>query len=487
MRVCGFRRHAWMKRAARLAGAALVGCATLAAQNFMLNPLTTAGVDQNGFRIYSFSAYTSYSTVDGRWNQFLESLAAPAVLNLPSHTTFSGVTGSVGYHSGREEKWSFSAIYSPSYSYSTYGVNYGAWNHVLALNWQMKLKPQWQLSVSGSGIVGNFQQLLFSPTGSQSLASLASTAQGLASAILTGQSSDPTVSAASGAAATVSAQQQLFYGDRMFSASLAASLAYAYSPRFSLGFSASGNRMQHLNDTSVPAGQNYYLISQATNAEAAMSLSYMLTPRTSIMGSASYGRAFSALDRAQYASSEVRMGHALTARWFARIGAGAGYIMPVGYSSAGIHGVQWEGSGGLGYRGGGHVIVASAQRSVADFYGLGANATLTASLGWGWRPNGASWSIQAGGGESKLLGSQIEALGLGNNGFLANAGVYWSLHHRAAVGLQYAFASYSGIFPVPGASGPGQPLRYVQHSVRLNIGWGMTPAMGQAGAAAVAP
>ena len=146
------------------------------------------------------------------------------------------------------------------------------------------------------------------------------------------------------------------------------------------------------------------------------------------------------------------MGHALTARWFARIGAGAGCVLPVGYSSAGIHGVQWEGSGGLGYRGGGHVIVASAQRSVADFYGLGANATLTASLGWGWRPNGASWSIQAGGGESKLLGSQIEALGLGNNGFLANAGVYWSLHHRAAVGCNTPLLLFGNL---PGSGGFG--------------------------------
>jgi len=43
------------------------------------------------------------------------------------------------------------------------------------------------------------------------------------------------------------------------------------------------------------------------------------------------------------------------------------------------------------------------------------------------------------------------------------------------VGLQYAFAYYSGIFPIPGASGPGESLRYAQHSVRLNIGWGMAP------------
>jgi hypothetical protein len=485
MKLGSFKRHAWMERAARLAGAAILGCATLAAQNFMLNPLTTAGVQQDGFRIYNFSAYTSYSTVDPRWNQFLESLSAPAVLNLPSHTTFSGFTGSVGFHSGREDKWSFSAIYSPSYSYSENGVNYGSWTHVLALNWQVKLKPQWELSVSGSGITGNFQQLLFSPNGSQSLASLANTAQGLASTVLTGQSSDPGVAAASAASATVSAQQQLFYGDRMVSAVLQVGLTYAYSTRFSVGISASGNRMQHLVDNSVPAGQNYYLIPETTTAAAALSLNYLLTPRTSITGTVSSGRTLSILNRAQYASSEMAMGRTLTEHWFSRIGGGAGYIMPLGSTSTFIHGVQWEGSGGIGYRAGGHVVMASAHRAVADYYGLGAAGTLTATLGWGWRPRGASWFVQAGAGENRLLGNQISALGLGNNGLLANAGVYWRPFHGAAVGLQYAFASYSGIFPVTGVPGPGEALRYVQHTVRLNVGWGM--AMAQTGSAGNAP
>jgi hypothetical protein len=467
MKLCSLKQGAWAGRAAWLAAAALWGSATLAAQTFMLNPLTTSGVDQNGFSIYNVSAFTSYSTVDSRWNQFLESLAAPATLNLPTHSTYSGISGAFGYHQSKLDSWSFSAVYSPSYTYSTYGVSYGSWTHVLALNWQLKLKPRWQLSVSGSGIAGNFQQLLFSPNGSQSLASLASTAAGLASVALTGQGA--------GASAAISAQEQLFYGDRMFSAALQAGLSYAYSPRLSLGFSASGNRIQHLAETNVPIGEDYYLIPETTNATAGMSMSYMLTPRTSVLGSVTYGRTLSALDHAQYGSSLIGMGRRFSQRWSAEAGAGAGYIAPLGGRSNGIHGLQWQGSGSIAYRGGGHVIVVSAQRSVADFYGLGAAATLNGTLGWGWRPSGARWSVQAGAGESKLLGSQIAALGLGNNGFLANAGMYWSVSHRAMVGLQYAFAYYSGIFPIPGASGPGESLRYAQHSVRLNIGWGMAP------------
>jgi hypothetical protein len=488
MTLFGRNRHLSAGIAARLVSAGLLGTATLAAQNFMLNPLTTAGVQENGIRIYNISAFTSYSTIDSRWNTFLQSVAGGQTLSLPHYSTASGVSSSVGYHFGREDgSRSFSMVYSPSYSYATYGQGWSSLTHVLAVNWAVKLRPQWQLSLSASGATGNFNQLLFSPTDVQSLTSLASSAEGMAGAVLTGQSSDPNVSAATAAAAPITPQQRLLYGDRSLSAVLAAGLSYSVSPRFSVGFGATGNRMQHLVDGNAPAGQNYYVVPQTTDASFSTSLSYLLTPRTSLTGSASYGRSMSSLNQSQFTSTQVGLGRKLTEHFFTHFSGGAGVILPVGQGgSTSVHGLQWEGSGGIGYSGAGHSVMISANRSVADFYGLGATATESASLGWGWKKPGWNWSLQAGVGQNKLLGSQISALGLGNNGIRSNVGVYWNVSRRASVALQYAFVSYSGTFPTA-VLGPGQHLSFMQHSVRLNIGWGMSPGLNQGGGDVAAP
>jgi hypothetical protein len=476
-----------------LLGAGLLGAATLPAQTFELNPLTTSGVSQNGFRIYDLSAYTSYSTVDSRWNNFIESLAGGQYLNLPNHTTLSGVSGAFGFHSGNEEgTHNFSVIYSPSYSYTTFGLGVGALTHTLALYWSVKLRPQWQFSATASGAAGNFEQLLFSPTSTQSLAASVSTVEGLVGVALTGQSSDPNAAAASAASATISPQQLLLYGDRMLSAVAQASLVYAHSPRFTVGFTISGNRMQHLVQGNGTDTQNYYLIPQTTDAAFATSLSYMLTERTSLTGSAGYGRSLSSLSDSQYATAQAGLGRKLSRRIFGQFAAGGGYILPVGAISTRARGSQWEGSGGIGYRGEEHVFIVAVNRSVSDFYGLGAAATLSSSLGWSWHRRGRRWTIQSGVGQDKMLGSQITALGLGNNGIRANAGLYWNVAGHASVGLQYAFVSYSGVFPVAGIQGPGQSLRFDQHSVRLNFGWGMAPGgrapgANQAGYAAATP
>jgi hypothetical protein len=474
--------------AARLWIGISIGAAALSAQSFTLDPLTTAGVQQHGFRVYNFSVYSGYSTVDSRWNSFLQSATGTTGGTLPSYTTATGLSGSVGLHlGGSEEASGFSVIYTPSYSNTWYGHSYGMWTHSLALNWAVKLAPRWQFAVSGSGVTGNFNQLLFSPTAAQSLASAAGTAADLSSAVLIGQSGSSNISAASAPSAMITPQQRLFYGDRMFSAILAAALSYSRSTRLTIGLSVIGNRMQHLQDLNGPTYQNAYLIPQTTNLTSALSIGYMMTPRTSITGQASYGRTVSALNEAQFASAQAGLGRKLTARWFAQFSAGAGYILPLGANSTGVHGTQWEGSGGLGYRGSSQTILASVRRSVSDLYGTGAAATVSSVVGWSWRRRGSPWALQASGGQDKLLGNQLVFNGLGNNGVRANAGVYWNPSRHTSVVLQYSYVTFSGIFPGV-LQAPGQPFHFNQHSIRLNLGWGIGAGrMGQDDLANVAP
>jgi hypothetical protein len=384
-----------------------------------------------------------------------------------------------GSESGRSN---FAFLYSPSYTYTIFGNRWSTMMHMLAVNGSWKLAPRWQLSSSISGVTGNFDQMIFAPTSSQALASLSGTAEALAGAILTGQTTDPAVAAGTAASAAVSPQQRLFYGNRMLTGAGQVALTYSKSSRLGISFSLSANRMQHLRESGAPASQNAYLVPQTTNGAGAASLSYMLSPRTTLSASATYGRSISALNYTQYTSGEIGLGRKLTRRWFGQFSGGGGYILPVHKISTGVTGKQWQASGGLGYRGAGHTVIGSVQRSVADFYGVGAAATLSSSVGWSWQRRGRSWALQAGGGQDKLLGKQLTLNSLGNNGVRATGGIHWNPRRSASIALQYAYVTFSGVLP-NNAQAPGQLLQFAQHSVRLSFGWGsgagiLGPAIG---------
>jgi hypothetical protein len=468
-----------LRSAARWGAAVIISAAALGAQTFLDNPLTTTGVNQSGFHIYDISAFTGYSTVDKSWKTVVQSLTGTTLPNLPSYSTLSGASASMGFHvsGGDGGKGSFSVIYSPSFSYTTYGQSWSAMTHTLALSWDVKLAPRWRFIASGSGVTGSFDQILFSPNSEQSLAAFSGTAGQLAGTVLSGQVPSQ---------AAVSPQQRLLYGDRMLSAIVSMGLSYAHSPRLSFGFTASANRMQHVREHNGSVEQNYYLVPATTNAAAALSIGYMLSPRTTISTSASYGRTLSAFSQAQYTSANFGVGRRLTQRWFTQFAAGGIYILPVGRISTGVHGKQYEADGGLGYRATTYTVIVSAHRSVSDYYGMGPAATVGSALGWSWQRVGSHWAVMTGVSQDHLLGSQFSSSGVANNSLRTTFGIHWSPYRRASILLQYAYASFSGAFPfLP--QGPGQQLRFAQHSIRLNFGMGTggTGAGGGPGGAGV--
>ena len=163
----------------------------------------------------------------------------------------------------------------------------------------------------------------------------------------------------------------------------------------------------------------------------------------------------------QYASSLAGMGRRLSRRWSrAKRGAGGGYIHAVwGGPLNGVHGIQWQGSGNIAYRRGGHVMVASAQRSVADYYGAGRGRHADrSSAGWSWRPPGragpyrlesekascsatdrrrSAWAMTASGPTREFIGACLTARRWGCN---------------------MPSPPIRGPFPVPGTSGAGSIL-----------------------------
>jgi hypothetical protein len=459
----------------------------LTAQTFTLNPLTSAGAQQNGFHLYNFSAFAQYSTVDQSWINLVDTLSGSPGTPLPSYTSVSGFSASVGLHVGGVEgaRSNFSLIYSPTFSYTTYGQSSSQLAHTLAFSWSRKLAPQWQLSVSASGVEGAFDQFLFSPTNAQNVASLVGTAQELAGQFLTGQSSNPSIAAGTGAAATVTPQVQLFYGDRILSAMTQVGLSYSHSPRMTFGITASGSRMQHLK-TSSSLGSDYFFIPENTNVGFGGSFSYLLSERTSLMGSVQYGRGMSSIYNEQSGAALMGLGRKLTQNWFTDFAAGGGYILPIqstASTSANGRGKQWEANGKIGYRSRTNTLVASADRSLSDLYGAGAAATLALSGGWNWRKPGRKWALQAGA-EEDLLSGQAVAADLATHGFRANAGIYLNLSRRSSVVVQYSYDTFWGTFPSVSSatsSTTGQPVRFAQNSIRLNFGFGAGGGSGSPG------
>ena len=465
---CG--RFAALGRAARLLFGFALAAAALNAQFFSLNPLTP-GTGGPGLRIYNLSVYTGYSTVDSNWTKVAQSLSGTST-TIPNYSVGSGINASLGFQTGvAGGRSSFGVVYSPSYSRSDAGWSASFLTHSLGLMWGLKM-GRWQLSAGASGITGNFDQLIFSPTSGQSLASLLSTGPVTQGAVPPDQN---TVGAPS--ATTISPQQRLLFGNRMLAASANVGLSYAATPRLSIGIDVAGSRMQHLVDNKGTAAQNAYLVPQSTNASASVNVAYSISPRTAVTGSGSYGKTFSALGHLQNYAGNLGISHQFSRNWYVELLGGGAYVRTPVNTATGItvgqaHGGQVTASLGLGY----HVshsqtLYAAVSRAVSDYYGVGATATMSSTVAWSWHRRGTSWSLQASGSQEKLLGSVAAASGLGNDGYRGNGGISWLLARHAVVAVQYAYLTFKGAFPLPGQT-TGQLLSFSQQGVQLNVGWG---------------
>lgn len=412
----------------------------------VFDALTPTGLEQPGFHLNQISLFSAYSNLN-------ETVSSPGIpgQTVSAHVFGNGISAGAGWSKPATDLSTFAVNYNVNYSYQpadSNTVSAGYLTQSLSAIWSQKLGTKWSFSLSLSGAMGSFNQLIFAPTSDQVLSSLPGTAQELAGTVVLGQTTNPDLAAAqNGASALISPQENLFYGGRFLSATLSSSLSYAISPRLSIGLGVSGSRLQTLSNqnSGVP---DAFIIPQTTAAGANVRIGYELTPRTSLSGDVAYFRGISPVSSPSGAVS-IGLGREVTERWFVRGSAGTGFYSGPTYNSAGIqtgtgfHELQATYSGSTGYRARSNTFIASVSRVVGNSYSLGASGMLLASAAWSWNRPGGNWSLTASAGESRFIGS-----GWGdNNGYYVSVGARRRLATRVSMSLQLAYSSFSGNIP----------------------------------------
>jgi hypothetical protein len=427
-------------------------------------------LNRAGFGLYDLSAFSSFSSST---RPVIDATTGVLNPNFNFQSLSGGVSTSLGWRSRKTKNFHLSAVYGASYYYQHASNGFSqsrfAPRNNFDLNWGRSIGTKWTVNWSLSGALGNYDQLLLLPTDAQGLAGTPGSAADFSSAILSGTGGNvDLIAAATGAYAFVGAQQNLLYGNRFLTLSTTASVGYAATPRLSIGFSAGTSRMQHLGGDDGQGGNSVNLIPQTTGLYLGLSVGYALSPRTNFSLSGSYSLPISRLGGNRSAGLNADIGRTLTPHLFVRGGAGAGYILPHGSGASGtpLQRTGWQAEASVGYRLFRQSFVASVSRSVSDYFGLNASATIMAGGGWSWSPPGSSWSISAGAHDTRLQGSAY-----GRDGYNVNAGVNRRLGSRAHASLSYGYGAFSAGGIIAGINPTGAPLKFNTHSVSLHIGF----------------
>jgi hypothetical protein len=341
------------------------------------------------------------------------SSGAPSGFEMPVQSTFlngpsatGGITATFG-GSTSGEKSTFSWSYSPSYFNLFYSnnsfSNQGSLNHSGSLNWSRKLGKKWTLNTSVNGMVANLEQLYFNPSVLSSVASMATTFDGLAAAMLAGRFTDAQLaSLLTGAPLQASPQQGYLYGTRMLTAGANVGLSWTPSERTSFSATMTSTRSQHLNGAAESGSGAVadYVFPQMTTAAIGISWSYSLSPRTQINASANSSRVFSTLQRGYASLANMGFGRTMSRRWFLQLSAGAGKFNYSQQTYLAPSTVQYLFGGSLGFKTYAHTFLVSYNRTLGDAYGLGSGATSSAMGAWHWKVPGQAWVLSANGGIS---------------------------------------------------------------------------------------
>ena len=420
-------RVAWVVLAAP---AAIWGQTTAAS---FLNPLSPEG----GIHLTGVSVYSGYFSSGGVGG--FEMAVQNPFLTGPS--AMIGVAASFG-GSKSTEKSTFTWGYSPSYFNSFYGNNQfsnnGSMNHSGSLSWSRKFGSKWSLSVSLNGLLANLQQLYFNPSVLSSVASMPTTFDDLAAAMLARKYTDVQLaSLLTGAPLQASVQQGYLYGDRMLGAGASVGLSWAPSERTSISATVTGSRYQHLNGNtdSTSGSAADYFVPQMTTAGIGISWSYSLSPRTQISASANSTRTFSSLQRGYTSNANVGFGRTMSRRWFMQLTAGAGRFNYSEQTYKAPSSVQYLYAASLGFKTNTQTFLASYSRSLGDAYGLGSGSTSSAIGTWNWRIPGRTWTMMASGGFQQLDNPIFQ----NTRSWQAGAGFARSLGPHFGISAQYVY------------------------------------------------
>jgi hypothetical protein len=399
------------------------------------NPLNSSA---DGFHLFGVSVYGAYYTSGTPFGLDTTNLNP----NLSSSgVTALGASASLGW-SKSTQRGTVSVIYSPSYVASPQHTEYDEFSQRAAFNWSQRIGNSWSFGFTASGMLANFEQLLFSPSALGSAAASSATFDDLASSTFTGKTSNPQLGPVLASSQLASAPEQSFlYGNRLFTATSSISLGYSPHGRSSVQISISGARTQNYQDNlsnSTVSASGIPAVPRSTSADVSVSYSYSISPRTQFALTGSSMRIWSSYTNGYTTQGSVSLGRTLSPHWFVQVHAGVGGIIYSHTQFSQPSTPQGLGGVSLGYKIQSHTFLASYDRGIGDSYGLGAATTGSASGAWNWRRPGSAWSLSSGFGYQGLSGSVFR----NTKSWHASAGVARALGRQFFVSLQYSYLQF---------------------------------------------
>lgn len=447
-----------------MGGAALAFLFTTAATLHAQGPLFPGAVQpggaQSGPRLYDVTSFASWQSNATPNNGLL----LPYTANLGSDAVL-GAGVSVGW-TKRSARSNFNITYSGNYISRVVYSDWNAFNHFLSITANRHLSPRWNLTVSTSGSLSRYDQLLQTPTLFASLVAAPGTFEDLSSAVLAGKyTNDQLASLLTGSPLIESPARTLLFGNRVFDSGLRTSIEYTASPRLTVTLSGGASRVEHLADPARQDGQRYaYLLPNASTGSAAVDVSYALTPHTQVGVEMTSSRVFSRFQDAYISRVEGTLGRTIGRHWFAQLRGGGGFMNNVRSAYPFTSSVQPVVGATLGYRTYAHTLMGTYQRTVGGAYGAGIAQMNIYMAAWQWRRPGRQWGLFSNYGEEQLR----RAIFANINGWRAAAGVNRRMGRHTMCEMSYSY----GAFSTPSSA---TPFKSSMHSVTVSLTWYPSP------------
>jgi hypothetical protein len=445
----------------KTAGMLMLGCfmmGTAVAQSGVAGFFNPVSASRDGIHLYGVSVFGAYFSGSAPFGLPTIGTALPT----SGTPEVAGASANFGWSRTRGGS-SLTISYTPSFLASPgyTQLKLQDVNGLFSLSWNRNV-GRWSFNTGLTAQVSSLQQTYFGANAFGAAASLPTTFDDLASALLFGKVTDPQLaSALTGASAHLAPEQSYLYGTRFASVSARAGFSYALTGRSSFHASITASRSQRLNSEDVTEALAPAMIPQTTAGTVSVGWGYALSPRTHIGLDASTSRTLSRLQDSYANGGTFSIGRTMSQHWFLQGRVGVGVTKYLRLSVTAPRSVQYTAGGSIAYKLSSHTLIASFDRTLADSYGLGSASTDSAMAGWVWKVRGSSWSLSANYGYQRLNGYLLG----GNSSWRATGGVARSLNQHLFVSAQYAyFTSPTSLAALTGVTG-------AENGVIVSLSW----------------
>jgi hypothetical protein len=402
-----------------------------------------------GFRLYSVSTFSGYSTVP--------MTAFGPVLSELGGDGEAGGSAAFGWRRSNPRS-SMSLLYSPNYFRRLRYSEWSSFNQRGSFGVTRQPNTRLQYGVQTGAAVMNLAQFMFEPGSLAPLVQVPRTFDELVTAINNGLLTDAQLaSILTGQALAASPAQTVLFGNRVFSATGQTSISYSATPRFTWTASASASRMEGLPGSEDE--RRSVLLRRAMLGSVGAGASYARSPRTQIGFRLGSARAWNPVQQTSSYTAAANWSRIVTKHLFlgADGGIGRSHIPRAGGESRWNQ--SWIGSGRAGAKLQSHTFVASFGRTLVDQFGLGATSTMAASGHWMLSMPGRRWNLQVSGSQQRM---DVYS-GRGVTGWNVMSGFTYQTSQQSSMSLMYAY--------MQSRRGMGSLADISRHAVRLTFSW----------------